>query len=80
MKIGFLGTGEICKAVILGLLKSKIKYSKIYISRRNKKNSNYLSSLNKKIIVLNENQKIINNSDWIFLSLHLKLAIRYLKN
>ena len=59
MKLVFLGTGEISKAVILGLLKSKIKYSKIYISRRNKKNSTYLSSLNKKIIVLNENQKII---------------------
>ncbi len=37
MKLGFIGTGEITKAVILGILKSKIKYSKIYISKRNKK-------------------------------------------
>ncbi len=79
MKIGFLGTGEISKAVILGLLKSKIKYSKIYISRRNKKNSTYLSSLNKKIIVLNENQKIINNSDWIFLSVTPDVGCKILK-
>ena len=32
MKIGFIGTGEISKAVILGLLKSKIKYSKIMLN------------------------------------------------
>ena len=34
MKLGFIGTGEITKAVILGITKSKIKYKKILISKR----------------------------------------------
>ena len=42
MYLGFIGTGEISKAVILGILKSKIKYKKIFISKRNFKISRYL--------------------------------------
>ena len=30
MKLGFIGTGEITKAVVTGILNSKIKYKKIY--------------------------------------------------
>ena len=29
MNLGFIGTGEITKAVVIGILKSKIKYKKI---------------------------------------------------
>ena len=36
-ELRFIGTGEITKAVVIGILKSKIKYKKIYISKRNKK-------------------------------------------
>ena len=49
MKLGFIGTGEITKAVILGITKSKIKYKKIIISERNSKISSYLKKNNKKI-------------------------------
>ncbi len=80
MKLGFIGTGEITKAVILGILKSKIKYSKIYISKRNKKNSDYLSKLNKKIIVANDNQKILDMSNWIFLSVTPYVGNKILKS
>ena len=44
IKLGFIGTGEITKAVVLGILNSKIKFKKIYISKRNKKNSNFLKN------------------------------------
>ena len=37
MNLGFIGTGEITKAVVLGILNSKIKYKKIYLSKRNTK-------------------------------------------
>ena len=37
MKLGFIGTGHITKAVVEGILGSKIKFSKIYLSTRNKK-------------------------------------------
>ena len=61
MKLGFIGTGEITKAVILGITKSKIKYKKIIISKRNSKISSYLKKNNKKIKISSDNQFIIDN-------------------
>ena len=52
MNLGFIGTGEITKAVILGILKSKIKFKIIYISRRNKKISSYLKRKSRKISII----------------------------
>ena len=69
MKLGFIGTGEISKAVIQGIVSSKIKFSKIYISNRNNKISNQLSKLNKKISIIKDNQKIIDTCEWIFLAI-----------
>ena len=46
MKLGFIGTGKIASSVIIGICNSKIKYSKIFISPRNKK---IALSLKKKI-------------------------------
>ena len=69
MNLGFIGTGEITKAVVKGILNSKIKYKKIYLSRRNKNISKYLKRKSKKIIVLDDNQKIIDKSNWVFLSI-----------
>ena len=43
MNLGFIGTGQIAKATITGILKSKLKIHRIYISRRNKKISSQLS-------------------------------------
>ena len=52
MKLGFIGTGEIAKAVILGITNSKLKYKKIYISKRNTKISKFLRSKNNKWPIL----------------------------
>ena len=68
MYLGFIGTGEISKAVILGILKSKIKYKKIFISKRNFKISRYLKKKSKKIVIANNNQEILNKSKFIFLA------------
>ena len=62
MNLGFIGTGEITKAVVIGILKSKIKYKKIYISKRNRKISNFLKIQNKNIKVVSDNQEIIDKS------------------
>ena len=80
MKLGFIGTGQIAKATILGILGSNLKINKIYISKRNKKISSQLSKKSKKIIVLKDNQEIINNSNWIFLSITPEVASKILKN
>ena len=69
MKLGFIGTGEISKAVIQGIISSKIKFSKIYISNRNNKISKQLSKSNKKISIMKDNQKIIDACEWIFLAI-----------
>ena len=79
MRIGFIGTGEITKAVVLGILKSKIKYQKIYISRRNKKISNFLKSKSNKINILNNNQDIINKSKIVFLAITPEVGKKIIK-
>jgi pyrroline-5-carboxylate reductase len=70
MNLGFIGTGEITKAVIIGILNSKIK----------KKISNYLKNKSYKITVLNDNQKIIDYSNFIFLAITPEVGRKILKN
>ncbi len=68
MILGFIGTGKIATSVIIGIFASKIKFKKIIISSRNKKNSKNLKKKFNKIIVAKNNQEIIDKSDWVFLS------------
>ena len=79
MRLGFIGTGQISKAVILGILKSKIKYSKIFISKRSPRISKLLSKKSKKIIIYDDNKKILDSSDWIFLALTPKVGNEIIK-
>ena len=80
MKLGFIGTGQIAKATILGILGSDLKINRIYISQRNKKISSQLSKKNKKIFILKDNQEIINKSNWIFLSITPEIGNKILKD
>ncbi len=68
MKLGFIGTGKITSAVVSGICKSKIKYSKIIVSERNKKISKQLKNNFKKVSIAKNNQDIINECNWIFLA------------
>ena len=68
MKLGFIGTGQITKAVVTGIIISNLKISKIFISERNKKISKILKSKSKKIMIVKNNQDIIDKSDWVFLA------------
>ena len=68
MKIGFIGTGKIASSVIIGILGSKLKINRIYISKRNNKISNFLKKKSKKISIMKNNQHIVDKSKWIFLS------------
>ena len=68
MKIGFIGTGHITKSVINGILGSKLKINKILISKRSNKISAALKKKSKKIAILDDNQEIINKSNWVFLA------------
>ena len=68
MNLGFIGTGKITSSVINGICKSSIKYNKIIISSRNRKKSKELKKKFKRIYIEKKNQKIIDNSNWIFLA------------
>ena len=74
MRLGFIGTGNIVKDVIIGICKSKIRFKKIIISPRNKKKATYLKNKFKKIIIARNNQEVIDNSDWVFLGLLPEVA------
>jgi len=68
MNLGFIGTGTIASSVITGIFKSKIIFKKIYISKRNNKNSQKLKKKYNKVYIAENNQEIIDKCDWIFLS------------
>jgi len=80
MKLGFIGTGKIASSVITGICNSKIKYKKIIISKRNNKISLNLKKKFKKIIINKNNQSIIDNSDWVFLSVTPSVGEKIIKN
>ncbi len=80
MKIGFLGTGHITSSVIEGILKSKLKIKKIYISPRNRLISKKLSKKFKKVSISKSNQQLINMANWVFLAVTPKVANKILKD
>jgi len=80
MKLGFIGTGQIAKATILGILGSNLKIDRIYISQRNNNISRQLSKKSKRVSILKENQEIINKSNWVFLSVTPNVGDKILKN
>ena len=69
MKLGFIGTGKIASSVITGICTSKISFTKILISPRNKLVSKKLNKKFKKVIIAKNNQEIINSCNWVFLSI-----------
>ena len=80
MKLGFIGTGKITSSVITGVCGSSIKYSKIFISSRNNRIAKGLKKKFKKISIEKDNQKIVNNSNWIFLAVTPTVGERIIKN
>ena len=80
MNLGFIGTGKIASSVIQGISKSDISYDKIIISSRNKTISKNLKKRFKKISIEENNQKIIEKCDWIFLSITPSVGSKIIKN
>ena len=80
MKLGFIGTGKIASSVITGICGSSIKYSKIFISSRNNKIAKGLKKKFKKISIEKDNQKIVDNSNWVFLAVTPTVGEKIIKN
>ena len=79
MNLGFIGTGTIASSVITGIFKSKISFKKIYISRRNKKNSQKLKKKYKKVLIVESNQEIVDKCNWVFLSVTPAVGYKIIK-
>ena len=80
MNLGFIGTGKIASSVITGICSSQILYKKIFISHRNKTISQKLRKKFKKIVIVKNNQKIVDNCDWIFLSVTPTVGDKIIKD
>jgi pyrroline-5-carboxylate reductase len=80
MNLGFIGTGKIASAVITGISNSNIKYKQIIISSRNKRIALYLRKKFKKVTISKSNQEIVDNSDWVFLSVTPSVGQRIIKD
>ncbi len=80
MRLGFIGTGKIASSVITGICNSSINYKKIIISHRNSKIAKNLKKKYRKVIIAKNNQEIINNSDWVFLSITPTVGEKIIKD
>ena len=80
MKLGFIGTGKIASSVITGICNSKISFSRILISPRNKDIASSLKKKFKKIIIAKNNQEIADNCNWVFLSITPLVGEKIIKN
>ena len=80
MILGFIGTGKISSSVITGICNSKISFKKILISPRNKLLSKKLSKKFKKVKIAENNQQIINQSNWVFLAITPDVGNKIIKN
>ena len=80
MNLGFIGTGKIASSVITGICNSSIKYKKIVISSRNNIVSKKLKKKFKRITVENNNQKILDNCNWVFLAVTPTVGEKIIKN
>ena len=79
MKLGFIGTGKIASSVITGICTSKILFTKILISPRNKTIANSLKKRFKKVMIAKNNQEIVDNCNWVFLSITPKVGQKIIK-
>ena len=79
MNLGFIGTGTIASCVITGIFKSKISFKKIYISKRNEKNSQKLKKRYKTVFIEDNNPEIVDKCDWIFLSVTPNVGNKIIK-
>ena len=80
MILGFIGTGKIAASVITGICRSKISYKKIIISPRNKNIAQGLKRKFKKIVISKDNQQIVDQSNWVFLSVTPTVGEKIIKD
>ncbi len=78
MKIGFIGTGDITKAIVTGLDHARYDYDEIIVSKRNAENSASLAQACARVRVEDDNQRIVDVADMLFLAVRPQVATEVL--
>ncbi|WP_292325229.1 pyrroline-5-carboxylate reductase [Mesorhizobium sp.] len=74
MNVGFIGTGVITEAIVVGLLKAEFPINKIVVSPRSEKTAKNLATLSPLVCIGKDNQDVVNSSDVIFLAVRPQVA------
>ena len=80
MRLGFVGTGKITSSVVTGICRSKITFTKILLSPRNKNVAKKLKKKFRKVSIARNNQEIVNSCNWIFLAVTPHVGQKIIKN
>ena len=80
MKLGFIGTGKITSSVVIGICRSKITFTKILLSPRNRNAARKLKNQFRKVSIAKNNQEIVNSCNWIFLAVTPSVGQKIIKN
>lgn len=78
MRIGFLGTGTITRAIVTGLLHVDAPFEHIYLSPRNTGMASKLAALDERITVCCTNQEVLDASDIVCLAVVPQIAAEVL--
>ena len=78
MRIGFVGTGAITKAVVSGLLRSGMSFERITLSPRGEKTAAELAALDDRIHIGANNQDVLDASDIVCLAVVPQIAANVL--
>lgn len=74
MRLGFLGTGTIARAMIDGIIKAKLPIKKITVSPRNEAIAHALKAAYETVAVASDNQEVVDASDIVFICLRSQIA------
>ena len=80
MKLGFIGTGKITSSVVIGICRSKITFTKILLSPRNRNAARKLENQFRKVSIAKNNQEIVNSCNWIFLAVTPPVGHKIIKD
>ena len=80
MNLGFIGTGKIASSVVTGICKSKIAFTKILLSPRNRNVAKKLKKQFRKVSIAKNNQEIASSCNWVFLAVTPPVGQKIIKN
>jgi pyrroline-5-carboxylate reductase len=74
MKLGFVGTGGITEAIVIGLMKAEVPLSEIIVSPRGAATAARLAAAFDKVRVADQNQDVVDEADLLFLAVRPQIA------